>query len=127
MNRLPAKFHLNDYIFKGARLTDTYSLGRRIHRDREIRLKNKQTKRNITLSENVLKDAFEKTEGYLYSLPLVNSIEELKNRLQVGLMYHPNLRQPVCADSVIWLLDHLQGGNTVDCRPHHVVPEKFEV
>lgn len=123
MNRTPSKYHLDGFVYNGAKRIVNYKIG---YSDREVYLKNKTTKRQQTLSENCLREAFEKTEAYLHGLPFVHNIDTLTKRIEAGLMMHPSLKDPISADSIIWILDHLRGGETVDCRPHEI-KEKLEV
>ncbi|MFP4312995.1 MAG: hypothetical protein ACLFR0_01600 [Alphaproteobacteria bacterium] len=121
MNRDHISKKFNGHIYKGCRLTDIYSRGRLLYRDREIKLVkySSQGRHTIKLSENILRDAMEQMENYIHSLPPVSNIQELKNRVEAGLRVPSQLaKAPLDADTIISLLGgKVYNGQCPDFRP----------
>lgn len=131
MNRESKPKKYNGHIYNGVRLTDIYSRGRLLYRDREITmiLPDTHRRKKIHLSENVMRQALETSEEYLHTLPEANTVEALKNRVEAGLRIPPALKKiPLDADNIISLITRIYDDKFVDFRPEaYKKPELSEV
>lgn len=108
------KKHLNGRVLDGISLKEHYERGQRLSATRIATLVNPQTGQIKEVSEEDLLSHLYDVEFYINSLPELDTVNQLLNRVKAGFRLPENLRENIIdSQNAIWLLDHMYGGKTV--------------